>query len=98
MGSSQARWEAVGFGHKGVAVTLVGDCHQHPPSGEAEVEEQRAGEHMGDQEVEAGLVRNRVLGEHPLLLRMKENLMCDKQEKQVDKLQADEPDSLVGPA
>lgn len=47
---------------------------------------------MGAEEVEAGLdiVRERVLGIQVLFLRMKEDMMCDKQERQVDKLEADE--------
>ena len=55
---------------------------------------------MGAEEVEAGLdiVRERVLGTRVLFLRMKENMMCDKQERQVDKLEADELKRLAGPA
>lgn len=60
LGAGEARWEAIEFGHKEVAVTVVGDCHQH---------QQRIGEHLGGEEGETGLdvIKERLLGTQVLL-------------------------------
>lgn len=96
----ESQMGGVEFGHKGVAVTMVGDSLQYAPSGEAEVGRRGWG------------ARGRWRGRGPSghgpgqrywiqvtdrgFLRLKETLLCDKQERQVNKLEADEPE-ISGP-
>lgn len=51
----------VELGHKGMAVSMVGDSLQFPPSGEAEVGS-RGVDHVPDGAVEAGLATVRARG------------------------------------